>query len=79
MKKGSTIARMAQWAESAPLCACTRDKISYICLDKGCPAHSSHRLYCTECLDDGIHKHFQHVKASVFAEGSEKRWTELVE
>ena len=75
----SSIALLSKWSATAPLCVCTKDKIAYICVEKTCPAYKTHRLYCQECLEDGVHSHFKHINAGKFASSSEARWTNFKE
>ena len=70
----TSISQQAAWALTAPDCECKREKVVYICLIKTCPAYNTHRLYCLQCNNDGIHEHFKHTSAIEFAKGSEKRW-----
>ena len=75
----SSIAQLSKWSATAPLCACKKEKIAYICLDKNCPAYKTHKLYCQECLMEGVHSHSKHTDASKFASSSETKWTNFKE
>ena len=76
---GNSLAKLGEWAESAPPCICKRERIVYICTLETCPRYSSQRLYCNLCLKEGNHTHFPLVEAGEFAGGTQKRWTDLHE
>lgn len=75
----TSILAQAKWSQTAPFCNCKQEKASYICLERTCPAFTTHRLYCHLCLKKGVHKHYEHVDAGEYASGSEGRWKDFKE